>query len=36
MESSGWNMAILIVAMAMPWPILGVISWYFWKHRDDD
>jgi hypothetical protein len=31
-----WNAAILIVAMALPWPILGVISWWFWKHRDDD
>jgi hypothetical protein len=32
----GWSSLILIVAMILPWPILGAISWWFWKHRDED
>jgi hypothetical protein len=32
----GWDALILIVAMIAPWPILGVVSWWFWKHRHDD
>jgi heme/copper-type cytochrome/quinol oxidase subunit 4 len=36
MESNTWNTAILIVALALPWPILAGICWWFWKHRADD
>jgi hypothetical protein len=35
-SSEDWNGLILIVAMLLPWPILGVVSWWFWKHRHDD
>jgi hypothetical protein len=35
-QSTAWNSAILIFALVVPWPILGAISWYFWKHRHDE
>jgi hypothetical protein len=30
-----WNTAILIFALVLPWPVLGALCWWFWKHRHD-
>jgi heme/copper-type cytochrome/quinol oxidase subunit 4 len=35
-QETTWNTAIILFALVVPWPVLGGICWWFWKHRDDD
>ena len=36
MSGTGALNALIVSAIVVPLPILGVISWWFWKHRHDD
>jgi hypothetical protein len=28
--------AVIIASIVVPAAVLGLVCWYFWKHRDDD
>ena len=36
MSGNGAVTFLVVTAIAVPIPVLGAISWWFWKHRHDE